>query len=216
MTDIANPSRVKLSVQRYEATFNGGSCTPELCPLAPHLSGIINQFFGGRNTVMEEYPDEFRITAAGLQDCVRREHFMLISDVSHLLQRWDNFVKWNYRLCECDDILSRSICNDYVAQLLVADQEIHSNYRRGLCPDPSEGWFEGQIGFLEKYAIPLATRAQVFFHQEFSDRLVGLGRANLALWKELGVQASSIMEQGVRSGENENEVLKNLYSLHQI
>lgn len=101
MTDIAKPSRVALSIQRYEAAYNDADSTPDLCPLVPHLSGIIAQFFEGKNDVKEEYPNEFRITTTGLQECVRREHFMLVSDVSHLFQCWENFVKWNFRLCEC-------------------------------------------------------------------------------------------------------------------
>ena len=100
VTDIANPSHVKQCIQRYQAACNGECCTPDLCPLAPHLSGIMAQFFKGSEDIKRAYPDEFRITTEGLQECVRREHFMLISDVSHLFQCWENFVKWNFRLCE--------------------------------------------------------------------------------------------------------------------
>lgn len=87
---------------------------------------------------------------------------------------------------------------------------------KGRCPDPQEGWFEGQIGFLEKYAIPLASRSQEFFHQEFATDLVNLGRANLALWRILGVEASLIMTNGVENGDNEDKVLGTLYALHEI
>jgi hypothetical protein len=87
---------------------------------------------------------------------------------------------------------------------------------KGLCPDPKEGWFEGQIGFLEKYAIPLSSRSQRFFHQEFADGIINLGRANLALWKVLGVEASSIMTKGVEDGESEEKVLGLLYALREI
>jgi hypothetical protein len=100
VTDIAMPSRVKLCIQRYNASYNNGVCTPDLCPLAPHLPDIIALVFSGRKDIKKSYPDEFRITPSGLQQCVRREHLMLISDVAHLLQCWENFVKWNFRLCE--------------------------------------------------------------------------------------------------------------------
>jgi atrial natriuretic peptide receptor A len=192
VTDIANPSHVKQCIQRYQAACNGECCTPDLCPLAPHLSGIMAQFFKGSEDIKRAYPDEFRITTEGLQECVRREHFMLISDVSHLFQCWENFVKWNFRLYK----------------------EIHNNFSKGLCSDPSEGWFEGQIGFLEKYAIPLAIRSEIFLNQEFSHNLINLGRANLALWINGGVEASSIMADGVTNCENEDTVLQKLYAIH--
>jgi hypothetical protein len=119
VTDIANPNRVKLSVQRYEAAYNDGSCTPDLCPLAPYLSGVIDQFFKGRNNVNGEYPDEFRITSAGLKDCVRREHLMLVSDVAHLFQCWGNFVKWYFRLCEYFNLLEYSALTYFLSYTAV-------------------------------------------------------------------------------------------------
>jgi hypothetical protein len=193
VTDIADPNRVRQSVQRFEAVKNGELCSNDLCPLRPHLSGIVAQFFNERSDIEEIYPDQFFITISGLEGCVKREHFMLISDVAHLFQCWENFVKWNFRLYK----------------------EIHNNYSRGLCPNPKDGWFEGQIGFLEKYAIPLAMRAQLFLNQDFSELIINLGRANLALWKDHGVQASLIMANGIENGEDENKVLEMISSLHQ-
>jgi hypothetical protein len=100
VTDIADPNRVRQSVQRFEAVKNGELCSNDLCPLRPHLSGIVAQFFNERSDIEEIYPDQFFITISGLEGCVKREHFMLISDVAHLFQCWENFVKWNFRLCE--------------------------------------------------------------------------------------------------------------------
>jgi hypothetical protein len=191
VTDIATPSRVNLCIQRYEASNNEGACTANLCPLAPHLSDVIALAFDGKTDVMEIYPVEFVITKEGLQQCVRREHLMLLSDVAHLLQCWENFVKWNFRLYK----------------------ELHHNFTKGLCPDPSDGWSGGQIGFLEKYAIPLAKRSEVFFNKAFSENLINLGKTNLSLWKVHGSEASSIMAKGVQCNEAENEVLKKLYDL---
>jgi hypothetical protein len=103
-----------------------------------------------------------------------------------------------------------------LAALCFSDKEIHENFTKGLCPDPSIGWFEGQIGFLENYAIPLAERSQRFFSEEFSHRLVCLGQANLACWKDHGFEASSIMLTGVHENESENSVLEKLYCLPNI
>ena len=101
-----------------------------------------------------------------------------------------------------------------ISFLFFTDKEIHNNFSKGLCSDPSEGWFEGQIGFLEKYAIPLAIRSEIFLNQEFSHNLINLGRANLALWINGGVEASSIMADGVTNCENEDTVLQKLYAIH--
>lgn len=100
MTDIADPNRIRQCVQRYDAAYNNGNSSPDLCPLAPHLDDIITQVFKGRSDVKVEYPNEFCITTAGLQQCTRREHIMLLSDISHLFQCWANFSKWNFRLCK--------------------------------------------------------------------------------------------------------------------
>ena len=219
VTDIANPNHVKQSIQRYQAACNEECCSADLCPLATHLSGIMAQFFrGSEEDIKTAYPDEFRITNEGLQECVRREHFMLLSDISHLFQSWGNFVKWNFRLCEFS--LINQICPlclvvlSFCYEFILTDKEIYNNFSKGLCSDPSEGWFEGQISFLEKYAIPLAIRSQVFLSQEFSQNIVNLGRANLALWINHGVEASSIMADGVTNCESEDRVLQKLYDIN--
>lgn len=97
-----------------------------------------------------------------------------------------------------------------------SDKEIYNNFVKGLCSDPSEGWYDGQIGFLEKYAIPLATRSQIFFNCEFSCKIINLAQANLALWKEHGVDASLIMANGIKEGKGESHVLEKLYSLQDL
>ena len=139
----------------------------------------------------EEFPDEFVITHSGLQKCVRNEHLMLISDISHLLQDWETFVKWNFRLFK----------------------EIKTSSRKGFCDDPVAGWAQGQIGFLNHYILPLAKRSQTFFYKEFGDALVANGETNLKLWTQHGVEATSIMTAAVDNDEAEDDVLLQLYEL---
>jgi len=67
-------------------------------------------------SVRVEHPDEFVVTSSGLKRCVRNEHLMLLSDVGHLLQSWENFIKWNFRLFK----------------------EIHDCHRKKLCENPRE------------------------------------------------------------------------------
>jgi hypothetical protein len=144
---------------------------------------------------------------------------MLMADISHLFQCWQNFVKWNFRLCKCAwNVLnklrhtSRNFLTHF-ANANFSDKEIYNNFSKGLCPNPKEGWFEGQIGFIEKYAISLATRSQIFFDQEFSNQLLSNTKANLDLWKNYGAEASLIMAKGVEDAEAESKVLESLYDL---
>eukprot|EP00956_Cyclotella_meneghiniana_P023283 scaffold45025_cov74-Cyclotella_meneghiniana.AAC.4 len=194
VTDIADPNRTRQCVQRFDTAYNNGNSSPDLCPLRQHLDDIVTQAFKGRSDVKEAYPNEFCITIAGLQQCTRREHIMLLSDISHLFQCWENFLKWNFRLYK----------------------EIYNNFLKGLCADPSEGWYEGQIGFLEKYAIPLATRSQIFLNCGFSSKIINLANTNLALWKEHGVEASLIMADGIKEGDGESHVLEKLFGLQHL
>ena len=61
---------------------------------------------------------------------------MLASDVAHLFQSYENFLKWNERL---------------YLELWKANLE-----KRGF--DPSASWYGGQITFIDNYLRPLAER----------------------------------------------------------
>ena len=94
VTDIASPDRVKLGVERFNvAQDEMGEYDSRLCPLASYLQDLFKGV-GLGESAKEQYPDEFVITHKGLQKCVRNEHLMLLSDVSHLTQGWNNFIKW--------------------------------------------------------------------------------------------------------------------------
>ena len=190
-TDIASPARVKLGLERYEvAQDEQGEYEHRLCPLVPYLDDIF-EGVGVEEDVKDEFPQEFVITHMELQKCVRNEHLMLISDVSHLVQDWNVFVKWNFRLYK----------------------EIKNCSRQGFCPDPLDGWSAGQIGFLNHYILPLAKRSKIFFYKEFGDNLVENGMNNLKLWKQHGDKATSIMATAVELEEDESDVLLRLYEL---
>ena len=58
------------------------------------------------------------------------EHIMQASDVSHTMQHWYIYQKWNERLF----------------------QEMYNSYKTGRWnKDPSEGWYKGEIGFFDNY-----------------------------------------------------------------
>ena len=94
------------------------------------------------------------------------EHLIQASDVSHTMQHWAIYVKWNERLFH----------------------EMYKAYEAGrLDKDPSEGWFEGELGFFDFYIIPLAKK--LFTCGVFgvsSDELLNYATINRAEWEKKG------------------------------
>lgn len=65
------------------------------------------------------------------------EHLIQASDVSHTMQHWHIYRKWNERLF----------------------LEMYHAFRAGrMGKDPSTFWVAGEIGFLDNYVIPLARK----------------------------------------------------------
>jgi class 3 adenylate cyclase len=65
------------------------------------------------------------------------EHIIQASDVSHTMQHWHIYTKWN--------------------ELLF--QEMFAAWKTGRSDkDPSEGWYKGEIWFFDNYVIPLAKK----------------------------------------------------------
>eukprot|EP00536_Pseudo-nitzschia_multiseries_P002472 jgi/Psemu1/251665/estExt_Genewise1Plus.C_330084 len=65
------------------------------------------------------------------------EHIIQASDVSHTMQHWHVFLKFNERLF----------------------REMHRGYKEGRSEtDPSTYWYEGELRFFQFYIIPLAKR----------------------------------------------------------
>ena len=94
------------------------------------------------------------------------EHIIQASDVSHTMQHWHVYIKWNEKF-------------------------FHENYRAFLAgraeKDPSEGWYEGEIGFFDFYVIPLAKKLKecgVF--GVASDEYLNYALANRLEWKMKG------------------------------
>lgn len=67
------------------------------------------------------------------------EHLIQASDVAHTMQHWQVYRKWNARLFK----------------------ELYQSYLEGHSDkDPSEGWYEGEMGFFDYYILPLAKKLQ--------------------------------------------------------
>jgi 3'5'-cyclic nucleotide phosphodiesterase len=65
------------------------------------------------------------------------EHIIQAADVSHTMQHWHVYQKWNKKL--------------FV--------EMYNAYKAGrAAKDPTHGWYEGELGFFDQYIIPLAKK----------------------------------------------------------
>ena len=74
---------------------------------------------------------------AALKATIVLEHIIQAADVSHTMQHWHIYQKWN----EC------------------LFNEMYQAYNVGRSDkDPSEGWYKGEIWFFDNYVIPLAKK----------------------------------------------------------
>jgi len=94
------------------------------------------------------------------------EHLIQASDVSHTMQHWHIYKRWNERFF----------------------MECYSAYRAGRADsDPSIGWYKGEIGFFDFYVIPLAKKLEncgVFGVS--SDEYLNYAEANRDEWEREG------------------------------
>jgi len=115
------------------------------------------------------------------------EQIMQASDVSHTMQHWHTFKKWNKRLYS----------------------ELSKAYREGRgATDPRENWYGGEIGFFDFYIIPLAKKLRecgVFGSaaSEYLDYAV----ENRRRWEEEGKEIATKMVSDYDALHLRDEVL---------
>lgn len=110
--------------------------------------------------------DDLSINDSDLRATIVIEHIIQASDVSHTMQHWHVYRKWNKCLF----------------------QEMHLAYRQGrMAKDPTSFWYEGEIGFFDNYVIPLARKLKecgVFGVS--SDEYLNYALQNRAEWADRG------------------------------
>ncbi|GKZ00827.1 hypothetical protein MPSEU_001034400 [Mayamaea pseudoterrestris] len=101
------------------------------------------------------------------------EHLIQASDVAHTMQHWHVYRKWNARLFE----------------------EMYKVWKEGRsAQDPSESWFQGEMGFFDFYIIPLAKKLKdcgVFGVS--SDEYLNYAQQNRREWELKGKEIVSEM-----------------------
>jgi class 3 adenylate cyclase len=103
------------------------------------------------------------------------EHLIQASDIAHTMQHWHVYRKWNARLFE----------ESYMAFLEGRAEK-----------DPSEIWYEGEIGFFDFYIIPLAKKLKdcgVFGVS--SDEYLTYAMQNRQEWEERGHQVVAELKE---------------------
>ena len=107
------------------------------------------------------------------------EHLIQASDVAHTMQHWHIYRKWNARFFEeCFDAYSQGRSDK----------------------DPSENWYQGELGFFDFYILPLAKKLKdcgVFGVS--SDEYLNYALNNRKQWEGSGRQVVEEMVEGVRA-----------------
>lgn len=117
-----------------------------------------NRAFSGDETTVDH----------DLRATIVLEHIIQASDVSHTMQHWHTYRKWNERL---------------FAEMTKAFKE----GRMGA--DPATFWYKGELGFFDNYVIPLAKKLKdcnVFGVS--SDECLCYALQNRSEWNERGEQ----------------------------
>jgi hypothetical protein len=105
------------------------------------------------------------------------EHIIQASDVSHTMQHWQIYRKWNARLFE----------------------ELHSAYVEGRAgADPATFWYQGELNFFDFYILPLARKLKdcgVF--GVCSDEYLNYAVQNRAEWESKGQAIVAELKESV-------------------
>jgi len=112
------------------------------------------------------------------------EHIIQASDVSHTMQHWHVYQKWNQRLFN----------------------EMYKAFVDGRAEsDPTAGWYKGELWFFDNYVIPLAKKleeCQVFGVS--SDEYLLYAKANREEWEKKGEKI--VAEYAAEARESLGEV----------
>jgi 3'5'-cyclic nucleotide phosphodiesterase len=107
------------------------------------------------------------------------EHIIQASDISHTMQHWHIYQKWNRRLL----------------------WEMYQAFKEGRSDkDPTDGWYEGELWFFDNYIIPLANKLKTCGVFGVScDELLNYAIENRAEWAAKGQQIVAEYVEELRS-----------------
>jgi hypothetical protein len=160
-TDIFDQELSALRKNRWNKAFHEASTTSS----DQGNRSSMAQGPAGNNICTEEESPSVR---ANRKATIVLEHLIQASDVAHTMQHWDIYTKWNGRLF----------------------REMYQAYQSGrTTQDPSENWYQGELGFFDHYIIPLAKKlkeCEVF--GVCSDECLNYALENRSMWEANGEQ----------------------------
>ena len=137
--------------------------------------------FSESSVTMDESPKD----ATDRKATIVIEHLIQASDVSHTMQHWHVYRKWNER---------------FFAECFKA-------YREGRATkNPADHWFEGEKGFFDNYIIPLARKLhECGVFGVSSDEYLDYALKNRKEWEARGKQVVAEMVERMEYAFHEDE-----------
>ena len=136
------------------------------------------------NKAFSETIDESKTDHRDRKATIVIEHLIQASDVSHTMQHWHIYRKWNQKL--------------FI--------EMYEAYRCGRTEkDPTEGWYNGELWFFDNYVIPLAKNLKdcgVFGVS--SDEYLGYAVNNRREWQKKGAEIVAGWKEDLTEKEQAN------------
>jgi 3'5'-cyclic nucleotide phosphodiesterase len=138
-----------------------------------------NEAFSTSNSDCNEQPSEdFKSVDRDRKATIVFEHIIQASDVSHTMQHWHTYQKYNARLFE----------ERYIA------------FRRGVAGNtpPWNGWYRGELSFFDYYIIPLAQKLHDcgVFGVSY-DEFINYAQENRSEWERKGQEIVEVWKAAI-------------------
>eukprot|EP00538_Stauroneis_constricta_P006140 CAMPEP_0119570654 /NCGR_PEP_ID=MMETSP1352-20130426/43720_1 /TAXON_ID=265584 /ORGANISM="Stauroneis constricta, Strain CCMP1120" /LENGTH=1723 /DNA_ID=CAMNT_0007620323 /DNA_START=525 /DNA_END=5699 /DNA_ORIENTATION=+ len=181
-TDIFNPKMKALRNQRWEKAFPNTTAQRRTSDISKKSIDTVSLMEDDNNSSSDGVEE-----ALNLKATIVLEHIIQAADVSHTMQHWNVYKKWNERL---------------FMEMYIAFKENRAD------KDPSEGWYAGELWFYDNYIIPLARKldeCRVFGVS--SDECLNYAMENRKEWQAKGLSIVEEMvekyQQGARNRASE-------------
>jgi hypothetical protein len=118
---------------------------------------------------------------------------MQAADVSHTMQHFSTFTKWNSHLYH--EVLAAYQCRTQASSSSsnTSNNDNTSSSSTVASSHPKENWYSSQIGFFDHYIIPLAERLDSCGVFSDTHKFVPFAVRNKELWIEHGRECTRVM-----------------------
>mmetsp|Transcript_5910 Transcript_5910/g.13459 ORF Transcript_5910/g.13459 Transcript_5910/m.13459 type:complete len:2439 (+) Transcript_5910:2-7318(+) len=198
-TDIASKERRELGMQKWERACcshgnrrEGGSSARSQMQRRSSIATVVTD----NTSSGSEASELLRLYTPEATKAIS-EQIMQAADVSHTIQHFSTFVKWNVHLYH--EVLAAYECGRTLAHLEQKKNKANNNASSPEILHPKESWYESQIGFYDHYIIPLAERLDACGAFSKEHKFAPLAVRNKEQWIEEGRECTRLM---VKEAEN--------------